>query len=115
MSQWWVSRDNPTGLPAAPAIGGGGNPQAIPWRSAMDAERSGAGPHPNDWPDGYLGTIVGRRQDRVLHKIQSRLTDRSYQRGVHVGEKMGSDCYFWGDDFNPMTRLEAEADAIRST
>lgn len=113
MSQWWVSRDNPTGLGAAPVIGGGGNPQAVPWRSAMDQARAGASPHPNDYPDGYLGTITGRRQDRVFQKVQERLTDRSYQRGVHVGSKMGTDAYFWGPDFNPDTRLEAEAEARR--
>jgi hypothetical protein len=79
----------------------------------MDQARSGSSPHPNDYPDGYLGSIVGRRQDRVLQKVQERLTDRSYQRGVHVGSKMGTDAYFWGADFNPDTRLEAEAEAQR--
>lgn len=115
MSQWWVTNSNPTGLAAAPVIGGGGNPQAIPWRSTMDQARAGSSPHPNDYPDGYLGSITGRRQDRIFQKVQQRLTDRSYQRGVHVGSKMGTDAYFWGDDFNPESRLEAEAGATRST
>lgn len=114
MSQWWVSRDNPTGLPSAPQVGGGGTPQAV-WHSSLDQARSGASPHPNDYPDGYLGTIVGRRQDKMMQAVQERLTERSYQRGVHVGSKIGTEAYFWPDDYNPQSRLETEAGARRFT
>ena len=41
------------------------------------------------YPDGYLGTITDRQQDKLLGAVQSRLTDRSYQRGVHKAREAG--------------------------
>jgi hypothetical protein len=62
--------------------------------------------------DGYLGTIVDRRQDRLLQAVQERLTERSYQRGVHKGEKIARTDYLWNTSVvDPMGRIKAQARA----
>ena len=66
----------------------------------------------SSWPSGYLGTIIDRREDRLLAAVQSRLTDRSYQRGVHLGEKLGTDSYYWTNDCNPDAGLQRQARAV---
>ncbi|MFI6495946.1 hypothetical protein [Nonomuraea typhae] len=93
--------------PGAVATGGGGG-----WytgaRDQMDFKRMGyAAQIPSaQYPDGYLGTINSRREDRVLNALKQKLGDRSYQRGVHKGEKVDASEYFWPADFNPATGLE---------
>src|SRR5437763_11635062 len=75
---------------------GGGGHQAIGYRSGLDARRSAGGADrvPSaEYPDGYLGTITARRDDRLLKNVQSRLTERSYQRGVHKGERVDPQDY----------------------
>ena len=72
--------------------GGGGVPIA---RSEIDESRMGIGRQPSaEYPDGYLGTIRSRRDDRgrssstsdtVLDSMKNRVGQRSYQRGVHRG------------------------------
>lgn len=81
--------------------GGGGVPVA---RSEMDYLRMGVGREPSaEYPDGYLGTIRTRRDDRgrpngtsenVLAGIKTRLNQRSYQRGVHRGERIDPGDYY---------------------
>lgn len=81
--------------------GGGGTPVA---RSEMDYLRMGVGREPSaEYPDGYLGTIRTRRDDRgrpnsvseqVLHGLKIRQTQRGYQRGVHRGERIDPNDYF---------------------
>lgn len=81
--------------------GGGGTPVA---RSEMDFLRMGVGREPSaEYPDGYLGTIRSRRDDRgrpnsvseqVLHGLKVRLTQRGYQRGVHRGERIDQNDYY---------------------
>ncbi len=91
---------------------GGGGHQAIGYRDVLDARRSvgdGARTPSAEYPDGYLGTINNRRGDRLLANLQGRLTQRSYQRGVHKGERIDPGDYVWGADFNPMSGLKAEA------
>jgi hypothetical protein len=85
------------------------------YRDLHDALRSSATPRtPNaEYPDGYLGTVNSRREDRLLQAVQSRLTQRNYQRGVHKGEKLGSQDYFWTDELNPMSGLQAQAQGRR--
>jgi hypothetical protein len=61
------------------------------------------------WPDGYLGTITNRQQDKLLGAVQTRLTERSYQRGVHVGEKLGRNQYYWTADCHPDAGIERQA------
>ena len=75
--------------------GGGGVPVA---RSELDTSRMGVGRQPSaEYPDGYLGTIRSRCDDRgrssptsdtVLDSMKNRVGQRSYQRGVHRGERV---------------------------
>jgi hypothetical protein len=51
-------------------------------------------------PDGYLGTIRSRRDDRILDSIKSRVGQKSYQRGVHKGERIDGSAYFWSPSFS---------------
>jgi hypothetical protein len=87
----------------------------VQYHSPLDADRAAAGQLPMaEYPDGYLGTIIDRRQDKLMDAVQNRLTDRSYQRGVHVGSKIRNDEYFWPKEFEPDKRLKAEARAKRT-
>jgi hypothetical protein len=82
--------------------GGGGVPVA---RSEMDFLRLGVGRAPQaEYPDGYLGTIRSRRDDRgrpssvsdtVLNSLKVRVGQRSYQRGVHRGERIDQSDYYY--------------------
>ena len=65
------------------------------------------------YPDGYLGTINTRRQDRLLDGLKQRQNNRPYTRGVHKGERIDGRDYFWPAEFNQMTALEAEAKGMR--
>jgi hypothetical protein len=81
--------------------GGGGTATA---RSELDYLRMGVGREPSaEYPDGYLGTIRTRRDDRgrpnsvseqVLHGLKVRQTQRGYQRGVHRGERIDQGDYY---------------------
>jgi hypothetical protein len=78
--------------------GGSGTPVA---RGDLDAIRIGTGRVPSaEYPDGYLGTIRSRRDDRLLDSIKNRVNQKAYQRGVHKGERIGADSYFWSPSFN---------------
>lgn len=79
-------------------MGGQGMPVA---RGELDAIRIGTGRVPQaEYPDGYLGTIRSRRDDRLLDSIKSRVGQKSYQRGVHKGERIEASMYFWPQEFN---------------
>jgi hypothetical protein len=96
---------------------GGGGHQVIGYRGVLDARRSVGDPSNRvpsaAYPDGYLGTIQGRRDDKLLKSVQSRLTQRSYQRGVHKGERIDPQDYQWTADVNPMAGLDNEATGQR--
>jgi hypothetical protein len=78
--------------------GGQGIPVA---RGELDAIRIGTGRVPSaEYPDGYLGTIRSRRDDRLLDSIKSRVGQKAYQRGVHKGERIEPSMYFWSESFN---------------
>ena len=78
--------------------GGQGMPVA---RGELDSIRIGTGRVPSaEYPDGYLGTIRSRRDDRLLDSIKSRVGQKSYQRGVHKGERIEPSAYFWSPEFN---------------
>lgn len=78
--------------------GGQGMPIA---RSDLDAVRIGTGRVPSaEYPDGYLGTIRSRRDDRLLDSIKSKVGQKAYQRGVHKGERIEPSMYFWTQEFN---------------
>jgi len=82
--------------------GGGGVPVA---RSELDNLRMGVGREPSaEYPNGYLGTIRSRRDDRgrpssvsdkVLDGVKNRVGQRSYQRGVHRGERIDPSDYYY--------------------
>lgn len=88
-------------------------------RDVLDARRMmDTGRIPSaEYPDGYLGTLGSetRRQDRLLNNIGNRNTQRSYQRGVHKGERIDPADYYWPDQFHPMTGLEYQARGQRWT
>jgi len=86
--------------------GGGGTP--VTGRSEMDFARMGVGKTPNaEYPDGYLGTIRSRRDDRgngtdtVLDSLKNRQNQRAYQRGVHKGERIDPGQYYWPQGLDP--------------
>lgn len=75
------------------------------FRNAKDARLASYGASPDvNHPDGYLGTIVNRRQDKLQGAL-ARQNQRSYSRGVHKGERVNPGDYIWPDEFNPQTGL----------
>jgi len=94
--------------------GGGGTP-IVP-RSGMDFERMGVGRAPQaEYPDGYLGTIRTRRDDKgkpyamsdtVLDSLKNRQNQRAYQRGVHKGERIDAANYMWPANLEPDRRVK---------
>lgn len=88
--------------------GGGGTPVA---RSELDFLRLGVGREPSaEYPDGYLGTIRSRRDDRgrpastsdrVMDSMKIRVGQRSYQRGVHRGERIDASDYYYPEGLEP--------------
>ena len=96
---------------------GGAGAQALHFRDGLDARRAMTGDRvPSaQYPDGYLGTIQSRREDRLLDSMKIRLNQRSYQRGVHKGEKIDQADYFWPEEFGPTKGLEYEARGLKWT
>lgn len=81
-------------------------------RDEMDASRIGVGRVPTaEYPDGYLGTIRSRRDDRLLDSIKSRVNQKAYQRGVHKGERIEPSMYFWPEGFDPMMSISRQMKA----
>ncbi|MFE2539096.1 hypothetical protein [Actinacidiphila glaucinigra] len=82
-------------------------------RDILDARRlMDTGHVPSaEYPDGYLGTIGAgtRRQNRLLNNIGNRATQKSYQRGVHKGERIDPADYYWTDQVHPAAALQAQA------
>jgi hypothetical protein len=90
-------------------MGGYGGPVA---RGELDAIRIGTGRVPTaEYPDGYLGTIRSRRDDRLLDSIKNRVGQKSYQRGVHKGERIEPSAYYWTPDFNDQTSIKRQMKA----
>lgn len=111
---------NVNGVPqsGSPTVGGGGGNPLSGYRSIIDARRSAATPARTpqaEYPDGYLGNINSRREDRLLQNIQSRLTQRSYQRGVHKGDRIDPSDYYWNGPVNPQAGLQAQAQGLKWT
>jgi hypothetical protein len=73
------------------------------WRSTPEAT----------YPDGYLGTINSRRQDRLLDGLKQRTNSKPYTRGIHKGERRDPSDYMWPAEFNLFTGLELEAQGIK--
>ena len=96
--------------------GGGGNTiQDVSARSVLDGLRMGTGRVPSaEYPDGYVGTIRSRRDDKgkpnsiseaVLNSVQTRVNQRSYQRGVHKGERIDPGDYVWPAEWSDQTGI----------
>jgi hypothetical protein len=84
-------------------------PQPVP-HGDLDALRMNWRRTPEaQYPDGYLGTINTRRQDRILNGLKERESNRPYTRGIHKGERINGRDYFWPMEFNLSTGLEAQA------
>lgn len=118
MSDWSYNPPYNTAQPGSPVrANGGAGYQAVGFRDVLDARRAMMGVRvpQAEYPDGYLGTIQSRREDRLLENIKNRLTNRSYQRGVHKGERIDQRDYFWPEEFNPQTGLEYEAAGMKWT
>lgn len=116
-TNWFVPSQPYNGQPGQATYGGGGGYGAdvLQARSQIDASRMGRNQLGYaQYPDGYLGTLSqDRRQDKLLGAVQNKLTERSYQRGVHKGEKISYGDYFWPQDANPMRRIQAESRYIQ--
>lgn len=98
------------GLYGAYAQGG----SAAVTRDSLDAARIGQGRTPSaTYPDGYLGTIRSRRDDRLLDSLKNRENQRSYQRGVHKGERIDPGDYYWPQGMDPQRGLVAQARGVR--
>jgi hypothetical protein len=101
------SYNTPVGQQGSTTVGGGGGYPLAGFRSILDARlaRGSAKTPEAQYPDGYLGSIIDRREDKLLQKVRNNA--RSYSRGVHKGSKIANDDYFWPEDFNPYSTLEA--------
>ena len=127
---WQFSNPYGIGEAGAPVQGGGGGggsstmgsmrrlaPGEVPepfFRDTLDFQRSMYRRVPSaEYPDGYLGTMRFRRDDRTMGYVQGRITERQYQRGVHKGERIDPGDYFWLPDFNPQSGLRAQMQGRR--
>ena len=107
-NQNWQSLGG-NGLQGYNNMGGYGGPVA---RGELDAIRIGTGRVPSaEYPDGYLGTIRSRRDDRLLDSIKNRVGQKSYQRGVHKGERIEPNAYFWSPEFNDQMGIKRQMKA----
>jgi hypothetical protein len=89
--------------------GGAGTPIA---RDTLDASRIGVGRVPSaEYPDGYLGTIRSRRDDRLFDSIKNRVNQKAYQRGVHKGERIEPSMYYWPEQITPMMGIDRQMKA----
>lgn len=103
-TQWQYNA--PYGAPVVGVVG----PEPL-FRDALDQRRSAYRQTPEaQYPDGYLGTITDRQDDKLLKALkESRRNTQPYQRGVHKGERIDPRDYVWPNQFNPETGLELEA------
>lgn len=100
----WNSPSDPPDAGSLPLLG-----PAPTFRNAKDQRLAAFGATPDtQHPDGYLGTITNRRQDKLQQKI-ARQNQRQYSRGVHKGERVNPGDYVWPSEFNLFTGLKYEA------
>jgi hypothetical protein len=122
---WWVPAAREMGglSPGSTTVGGGGTPQrfmgntqGVQFRSPLDARRAAKGQLSQaEWPDGYLGNIIDRRQDKILKAVRDRQSGPSYQRGVHKGSRIDPREYLWPDqDMGPYDGLRRRTQTVVS-
>jgi hypothetical protein len=63
-------------------------------------------------PDGYLGTINTRRQDRLLDGLKQRQSNRPTTRGIHKGERIDARDYLWPEEFNQWTAIQGQMESV---
>lgn len=84
-------------------------------QSELDAARMGIGRVPSaEYPDGYLGTIPTRREDRLLDSVKNRVNQKAYQRGVHKGERVDPSDYYWPMGLDPQRGLRNQRRGIKT-
>jgi hypothetical protein len=112
MSNFWVD-SFPAAVPGSTVPGQGGyGTDMLTARGPLDAKRMAAGFAPGaSYPDGYLGTITNRQEDKMLAVLQTRQNQNSYQRGVHKGGVVGAQAYFWDENMDPEMGLQRQAQA----
>jgi len=103
------------------SYGGGGVPVA---RSELDFLRLGVGRQPSaEYPEGYLGTIRTRRDDRgrpgstsenVLDSLKVRINQRAYQRGVHRGERIDVSDYYYPEGLDPAQGIKRQMSGVKT-
>jgi hypothetical protein len=105
MTQWYQPPN-----PMTPGAIAGTQPPT-PWvRSVLDARRMMLNRTPeSEFPSGYLGTIQVRNSDKVLDSLQARTNQRSYQRGVHRGERIDPGDYLDPPELDPLRGLRRQA------
>lgn len=112
MSQW--QQIGVAGAQGYTSTGAGG--LGLTMRDQLDAKRASVGSIPSaEYPDGYLGTIQSRREDRLLQQMQKKLGERSYDRGVHKGERIDPGDYVWPQDQQPDRGLRNLARGVKTT
>ena len=110
-TQWQASDQYPAGdAPFRPGSG----PQPV-FHDELDSLRSMWRRTPEaDYPDGYLGTVDSQRQARLrANEGLTRQEAKPFSRGVHKGEKMDANSYFWPKNFQPWSALEYEEAGMR--
>jgi len=55
-----------------------------------------------------------RRDDRLLDATKSRVNQRSYQRGVHKGERIDQSDYYWPKQLTPDRGLRNEKRGLKT-
>jgi hypothetical protein len=84
-------------------------------RDRLDAMRLGGGRTPSaEYPDGYLGTIRSRQDDRTMDSIKGRENQRSYQRGVHKGVAIDPADYEWPMGLDPQRGIRNMVRGIKT-
>jgi hypothetical protein len=90
------------GQPGSVVVGGGGGVPEPFFRDQLDSARSVYRRTPDaQYPDGYLGTITSRKGDKMFDALKNRVNQRSYQRGVHKGERIDPADYYWPEEYQP--------------
>src|ERR1700761_2944352 len=90
----------------------GGNPP-IHYHDIMDARRSGAYGAAEPYPDGYLNSTHDRREDRLeesgTQTYQPREAQRAFARGVHKGERIPPENYYWPQELSLDSGIRRQA------
>jgi hypothetical protein len=114
-TQWQQSDQYPAGdAPFRTAETAG--PQPV-FHDELDALRSMWRRTPEaDYPDGYIGTVDSKRRARLRNNEPQNMRhdgNQPFRRGVHKGERLDAQSYFWPPEFQPFSALEYEAAGMK--